>query len=56
MGDDKQATRLLALAIVASERGDEQTAGELMKLAMEYMDGDQPVAQQQQQLQPKKKD
>jgi hypothetical protein len=33
-----QATRLLALAIATRERGDDQTADELMKLALESMD------------------
>jgi hypothetical protein len=54
--DDKQATRLIALAISARERGDHFAADELMKLALEAMEGDQPVAQQQQQVQPKKED
>jgi hypothetical protein len=54
---DKQASRLIALAITASERGDQQMADELMKLAMESMDRPgQPVAQQQQQIQPKKEE
>jgi hypothetical protein len=52
---DKQASRLIALAIAASERGDQQMADEMMKLAMESMDRPgQSVAQQQQQIQPKK--
>ena len=55
MDADKQASRLIALAIAASERGDQQMADEMMKLAMESMDRPgQPVAQQQQQIQPKK--
>jgi hypothetical protein len=41
----------------ASEGGDQQMADELMKLAMESMDRPgQPVAQQQQQIQPQKEE
>ena len=54
MGDDKQASRLFALAISARERGDDRAADELMKLALESMGRDKPVAQQQQQIQPLK--
>ena len=56
MGDNKQAARLFALAISARERGDHFAANELMKLALEATERDQSVAQQQQQIQPKKKD
>ena len=67
-----QAARLLALAIAARERGDEDVADELTKLAMQYLDqiggdepspplsapdpGEQPPMQQQQQIQPKDDD
>ena len=54
---DKQASRLLALVIAARERGDDSAADELMNLAMEAMQRDeQHVAQQQQQIQPKKEE
>jgi hypothetical protein len=57
MGDGKQASRLLALSIAARERGDDQAADEFMKLAMEAMERDeQPVVQQQQQIQAKKEE
>jgi hypothetical protein len=67
--DNKQATRLLALAMAARERGDFQAADELMNLALESMDRgqdmppppipaqvEQPVPQQQQQAQAKRKE
>jgi len=45
----------LALSIAARQRGDDQAADEFMQLAMEAMERDeQPVGQQQQQIQPKK--
>jgi hypothetical protein len=57
VGDNVRASRLLALSIAAREHGDDQAADEFMKLAMEAMERDeQPVAQQQQQIQPKKKE
>jgi len=67
MGDDKKAARLFALAIAARERGDEAVAEELTKLALEAMERtadlpppasptEQPIAQQQQQVQPEKKE
>jgi len=67
MADDKRAARLFALAITARERGDFQAADEMMKLALESTEHttdmpppasptEQPVAQQQQQIQPKKED
>jgi hypothetical protein len=57
MGDNKQASRLFALAISARERGDDFAADELMKLALEAAEREgQPVAQQQQQIQPKKEE
>jgi DNA-binding transcriptional LysR family regulator len=47
--------RLLALSIAARERGDDQSADEFMKLAIEALERDeQPVVQQQQQAQAKK--
>ena len=55
MGDDKQASRLFALAISALERGDNFAADELTKLALKATEREKkPVAQQQQQIQPKK--
>ena len=57
MSDHKQASRLLALSIAARERGDDLAADAFMKLAMESMERDErPVAQQQQQVQPKKQE
>jgi hypothetical protein len=57
MGDGKQTSLLFALAIAARERGDNQAADEFMKPAMESVERDeQPIAQQQQQIQPKKKE
>ena len=57
MDADKQASRLLALVIAARERGDHFAADELMNLALEAMERDEkPIAQQQQQIQPKKED
>jgi hypothetical protein len=57
MRDGKQASRLLALVIAARERGDNVAADEFMKLAMEALERDErPVVQQQQQIQPKKKE
>jgi hypothetical protein len=57
MGSNKQASRLFALAIAARERGDNLAADELARLALEAIERDeQPVAQQQQQVQPKKEE
>jgi len=56
MGDGKQASRLFALAISARERGDHFAADELMKLGLEALERGKPVAQQQQQIQPKKEE
>ena len=55
MSDQKQASRLFALAISARERGDHFAADELTRLANEAMEREKkPVVQQQQQIQPKK--
>ena len=52
----KQASRLFALSITARERGDNRAADEFMKLAFEALERDeQPVVQQQQQAQAKKR-
>jgi hypothetical protein len=57
VGDNVRASRLLALSIAARERGDDQAADEFMKLAIESLEREEkPVAQQQQQIQPKREE
>jgi hypothetical protein len=55
--NETQASRLLALALSALDRGDPRAADELTALAMEFMNRaipGQPVVRQQQLIQPKK--
>jgi hypothetical protein len=59
MTNELQASRLLALALSALDKGDLRAANDLTEMAMEFMNrasAAQQVGQQQQQIQPKKKD